>query len=653
MAYWKKYRSVRKSMRRLMQETDSGSDHEQGVSNMMEIDSSDENNELAGQTQGLNRDKSIEDSAFTSYRSLEMYEDDDCFFDSDAIMLSTSSESDSPDTNSDTNITRNDLAHLLAKNNCSRAFSNELLAILRRAGLDLPKDSRSLLQTPYSINTTQKCGGDYFYIGIEKHIQYVLTNEIEFLTTDIQLKVNVDGLPLHKSSSTQLWPILCSSRDIPPFVVALYCARHKPNSVQEFMSDFLVEAKRLNENGLVCNGVVYTVSIVAFICDAPARSFLKCIKLHTSYFSCERCTVRGEWSGRVVFNSDQLHAARTDADFDKMRYKEHQQALSPLVDHGISCIKSFVLDYMHLACLGVTRRILRFLKGGPKLCRISYIQQCSISERLESFRKYIPSEFARRPRSLLELDRWKATEYRQFMLYTGIVALKGNVSSKCYDHFVCFMLAMTILLSSNVEKRTEYINYSRELLKTFVYRSRVVYGETFTVYNVHNLIHLPDDVEHSNCSLNEISSFPFENYLHQLKKTVKSGKSPVVQAAKRIAERRNFLVESQRKRADTNSFKIAVNGRDDCFILNNGRVVFIRADCMNGTYSCDVVKKRHLQCFFTEPCSSDLFDIYFVKSQWIGRRSASVTKEQLSVKAIKLPFKDGFVIMPVVTQHEL
>jgi len=45
----------------------------------------------------------------------------------------------------------------------------------------------------------------------------------------------------------------------------------------------------------------------------------------------------------------------------------------------------------------------------------------------------------------------------------------------------------------------------------FVEKSEEFYGKTFAVYNVHSLTHLPDDVEHFKGSLNNVSSFPFEN----------------------------------------------------------------------------------------------------------------------------------------------
>lgn len=60
-----------------------------------------------------------------------------------------------------------------------------------------------------------------------------------------------------------------------------------------------------------------------------------------------------------------------------------------------------------------------------------------ISMKLQSLSGKLPSEFARQPRSLFEVERWKATEFRQFLLYTGPVVLKGIVTDTMYDHFLC------------------------------------------------------------------------------------------------------------------------------------------------------------------------------------------------------------------------
>ena len=83
--------------------------------------------------------------------------------------------------------------------------------------------------------------------------------------------------------------------------------------------------------------------------------------------------------------------------------------LSPLANIAeINLISTFVLDYMHLACLGLVRRILNFLKKGP-VSKIPAFQLREISDKLIMLNGKMPSEFASQPRSLQELDRWKAT----------------------------------------------------------------------------------------------------------------------------------------------------------------------------------------------------------------------------------------------------
>lgn len=86
----------------------------------------------------------------------------------------------------------------------------------------------------------------------------------------------------------------------------------------------------------------YTVHIEALICDAPARAYLKCIKNHNAYHSCERCISKGAHvKSRVVFN-EQGCTLRTDEAFSTVEYKNHQTGASSFIAVGISCVCSFV-----------------------------------------------------------------------------------------------------------------------------------------------------------------------------------------------------------------------------------------------------------------------------------------------------------------------
>ena len=114
---------------------------------------------------------------------------------------------------------------------------------------------------------------------------------------------------------------------------------------------------------------------------------------------------------RVVFD-DTDSPLRDDMSFEQALYLDtHQIHLSILIDNGIKCVTQFPLDYMHLVCLCVTRRLLLIWKVGPRQYRLSAARLADVSEKLKEYKGEMPSEFARKPRGLDEVKRWKATEY--------------------------------------------------------------------------------------------------------------------------------------------------------------------------------------------------------------------------------------------------
>ena len=133
---------------------------------------------------------------------------------------------------------------------------------------------------------------------------------------------------------------------------------------------------------------------------------------------------------------------RTDVSFDEMQDEDHHMGPTPLAGKGLGLVTQVVLDYMHLICLGVMRRLIWLWMKGPLHCRQGNSVISSISDNLLQMKSFIPSEFARRPRSLYEFNRWKATEFRQLLLYTGQVVLVGKLPDEMYKNFL--LLAVSI-----------------------------------------------------------------------------------------------------------------------------------------------------------------------------------------------------------------
>ena len=170
----------------------------------------------------------------------------------------------------------------------------------------------------------------------------------------------------------------------------------------------------------------------------------------------------------------------------------------------------------------------RWWSGG----KISANEINEISSILLSLNDYTTSEFSQQPRSLEDLDRWKVTDFWQFLLNTGAIVLQDIISDNAYEHFLALSITLTILLQSDDTIRCHYFDYAQGLIRHFVYNSKYVYGNTFTVYNIYNLLHLPDDRFYKRSTLNTISCFLFENFLQRLKKSVLRTQIPVVQVVK-------------------------------------------------------------------------------------------------------------------------
>ena len=545
----------------------------------------------------------------------------------------------------------NDLADWAVKNRISHTALNALLRILHADHKDLPLDARTLLQTPRKVMIFERCGGQFVYFGIEAGIVRSLARFNRPLSVNkIQLSIGVDGVQLFKSSNTNFWPVLCQYANAPPFLVALFCGRDKPNSVDDYMKEFIEEMQLLSVSGVSFSGVQYSVCIVSFICDAPARAFLKCTKLHNAYNACERCTTRGTWDGRVIF--DELNAPlRTDENFANSMYLDHQIGVSPLASLAVPIVTSFVLDYMHLVCLGVVRRMIMFWKSGPKKIRLGFRLLDDISTALVNCKSYIPREFARQPRSLKEVDRWKATEFRQFLLYTGPVVLKNRLPAHVYSHFMCLSVAMRILLSDSL--CVQYCDYAKRLLVYFVDNCSVVYGRIMLVYNVHSLIHLADDVYKYKCSLDKLSAFPFENYMSTLKKYVRSPLNPIAQVSKRIQEYEAFAVQINRFKFDVNDSNHVFHSskRDNCYALKSGQYIFVkevRIVADQTTLVCDVCPLHAISDFFVDPCQSTWLKIVYVNELLSSMNQQIVLPQDIGHKCLCLPDNGGFVLMPLL-----
>uniref|UniRef100_A0A1Y1KZS3 Transposase domain-containing protein n=1 Tax=Photinus pyralis TaxID=7054 RepID=A0A1Y1KZS3_PHOPY len=604
---------------------------------------------------------------------------DDTITESNIEIIEPESDTDESDTEQTETFNINTFSVSLSEwaNNGSVPLArvNELLKLLKthHCFSSLPSDARTLLKTPRTTKIKKIGSGEYCHLGIKKSIIHILDSYSAIgFAKDLKLQCNIDGLPISRSSNSNIWPILMAFSDYPqisPMTVGIFHGDGKPESCSSYLSDYVTELVELVTYGLVHLDNKYNVIVDCYVCDAPARSYVAQIKGHTGYWCCSKCEIKGRWAaGRVTF--DEFEAvARTHENFINKTDENHhlKDSLSPLLQiPGINMVNHFPFEYMHLVCLGVMRKILfSFLKGDSYNVRLSTNLSSQISNKLISIRPYIPSEFVRKPRSLTEILRWKATEFRQILLYTSPLVFAKIVKPEVYKHFLSFHFAIRILVSQNYS--SSMLQYASVLLKYFVSNFGSLYGDHNISYNVHGLLHLADDVEKFG-PLDKFSAFKFENKLQELKKLLRKHDKPLQQLVRRIYERNLcdgcsfeeinapqtgiLLHKSKIHHGFTiypigltapsynyitiNGFKVSIKRPDNCVILETKDVCVVDfiATNENGELFFYGRKFRVLDNFYTKPEPSGRLGIYLAKS--MSQASLYAVKD-IKSKAMMIP----------------
>lgn len=114
----------------------------------------------------------------------------------------------------------------------------------------MPSDPRTLWKTPVGMsrNIEKHCGGEYYHFGLKNVLHQFLEKASEACLFNIQstllVKVNCDGIPLHKSSRKQLWPLLVQFCDEVKSisnvcVVGVFYGDCKASNVHEYLKNFM------------------------------------------------------------------------------------------------------------------------------------------------------------------------------------------------------------------------------------------------------------------------------------------------------------------------------------------------------------------------------------------------------------------------------
>ena len=538
---------------------------------------------------------------------------------------------------------------------------------------ELPLSARTLLRTKRTVVTDRVGPMERIKLDVESVVASNFLKypaEVRAATHSIPVILSTDGMPVYNSANKNLWPLLCAIQLQPPcvFPLSLTIGPPKPPSAS-FLTDTLIDVVRLLANGIQVDDRTIPVELKCVVADAPARALIKGTVQFNSASGCDKCATRAQWTysrdsdneaaaaereqvaqaeregrrrpfirrkrkggGRSTFQAIENLEPRTDLSFRQQADESHHKVPSPFLMLPVDMIKDFPIDYMHQVCLGVMKKLLhQWFQERIRLRSLSALSCERADGRLVAMRPHLPSEFARKPRSLSELKHWKATEFRQFLLYTGRSVLEGLLSQQQYENFLALSVACLILVSPALTR--QFVEQARSLLKYFVQSTRAVYGKKWLHYNIHAMLHLADEGERYGC-LDACSAFPFENHLYKMKKMVRGGKQPLVQLFNRLGE----LEVSPCSLVAPNKRPVTTKSPNNHYVLANNRCVSVAVidgqECICRDFGIG-------RPAFHRPMNSTRLGIFRVRAEPIAlcrQRVADLTR-----KAMCLPTSEGLL----------
>jgi len=258
------------------------------------------------------------------------------------------------------------------------------------------------------------------------------------------------------------------------------------------------------------------------------------------------------------------------------------------------------------------------------------------------------------------------------LLYLGFLVLEGILSDELFQHFMLLFVAIRILVSPHLA--TLHCDYAGSLLCKFVRDAEALYSKEILVYNVHNLLHLADDVKRLGC-LDDFSAFPFENKLGHLKKLVKKPQFPLQQVVRGINEMQqqqfsscdmsdkpavssehtdgpliaSFRNAAQYRKLKTKKWMLSAGENNNCVLLD-GDVPAVVKNILS-TASGITLLCQKFSCIsdvFSHPLKSSALNIYRVSEE--DELLFPVQLRDILCKCMLIPrtSEDSFVVIPLL-----
>lgn len=378
---------------------------------------------------------------------------------------------------------------------------------------------------------------------------------------------------------------------------------------------------------------------------------------------------------------------RTDLGFRNRDDPLHHKEYSLLENVGSSdgmrrldMVRDFsTSDPLHLLHQGIMKHCIRmWIDGTNKYkSKFSVDNRNVIDKIIYHCNKSLSSDINRQVRSLQFIANSKATEFRTILLYTGFIVFKTVLPEHIYIHFVRLCIATRIISCQTYTKSSNLKDLARVLLLDYFKDFIKFYGADSIVSNLHYIIHIMDDVDRFG-TLDENSTYPFENYLREIKLRTQASQMPLQQITRRIielsldpennllyskySELNEFMPELKYEIKESNrlikryrSIRITQNViistrkiGDSFFITQNRNIIQMKyAFVRNSSFFICGNEFQNKRDFFEVPFPSNLMDIYLCDQT---KEETDTIYEITSIKSkmICIPNENQYLFMPVL-----
>ncbi|XP_043287735.1 uncharacterized protein [Venturia canescens] len=355
--------------------------------------------------------------------------------------------------------------------------------------------------------------------------------------------INTDGCQVANSSSVSAWPILLTINELPPharkrFIImaGVWVDKNHPD-INTIMKPVVEQLRFLYNTGIMWkpNGVDMICSkFITIICcvDSVARSNILNMTRFNGKYGCPVCYASGRrWGDNLLWvYPDMESQLRTDREIrsDMESAMNSNSRIKGFIGNSIlrylpefHLDKGVVIDSMHNMWLGVGKKLTLLLLHAKATDRW-YIRSKSsfeklINERLLKIRT--PSKIARKPRGIENCKVWKASEWRNWILYYCVPCLKNLIPDEYFQLFCYLSEAAHILNNESVDNRG--IRKARLLIQFLTEEYQNLMGLGNMTYNLHILKHVPDCVANWGPTWTH-SAFIYEGYNRQIMLSLKS-----------------------------------------------------------------------------------------------------------------------------------